>query len=115
MDWKAAVKVGGPSALAIWGFYHLITEYIQNSTIFKNDFWLNIILLTYIFLFFLAIAWWWLKKPTPTKPDSESKNTINDNKINDNEVKLDLNIKAKSITNNTIEKNKIDGSLNIGE
>jgi len=110
MDWTLAIKVGGPVALAVWGFCHLVVEYIEKSTIFKDDFWLNVIILTYIFVFFLVVAWW-LKKPGAAKAIKK----IHDNKISGNEVEGDLNARADSVTNNKFEKNKVGGSLNIGE
>jgi hypothetical protein len=112
MDWKVALKHGGPAVLAVWGFYHLIVSYINTSTIFKNDFWLNILVLTYIFVFFLVMAWLWLRKPILT---DGAKRQVHDNEVNDNEVLGSLDVKSSSIINNKISGNKVDGSLNIGD
>lgn len=112
MDWKIALKVGGPSVLAVWGFYHLIVEYINGSTIFKSDFWLNILLLSYIFVFFIVMAWLWLRTPNAMK---RGEGQVQDNEIKNNEVSGSLSVSAASVVNNKITGNKVGGDLSLGE
>lgn len=110
MDWSVALRVGGPSALAAWGFYHLVSEYMRESSLFKENIYLNILALTFIFVFFCTIAWLWIRKPS--KP---TKKVFADNKITNNEIKGSLNVKSKEVRNNDFSKNKVDGDFTVGE
>lgn len=110
MDWSVALRVGGPSVLAAWGFYHLMSEYMSESSIFKGDIYLNALAIICIFVFFLALAWLWLRKPSKSAGAR-----VVDNKVIDNEVKGSLRVKSNEVANNEISKNKIDGDFTIGE
>jgi len=112
MDWKAALKVGGPAAIAVWGFYHLVSEYIKTSTIFKDNIFLNVILLSYILLFFVFVAWMWLRKP---KAPSTVKKKIEGNDISNNEVLGSLAVSSEQVVNNKISGNKVRGDFKVGE
>ncbi|WP_134396629.1 hypothetical protein [Pseudomonas aeruginosa] len=110
MEWSVALKVGGPSVLAVWGVVHLLTEYMEKSSFFKGNIYLDVLALSFIFIFFCAIAWLWLRKtPEPVKERFVG------NKVVDNEVQGSLGVKSKEVVNNEFSRNKVGGDFTIGE
>lgn len=116
MDWKIALKVGGPSVIAAWLFYELISSFLETSEIFKSSLLLNVLLLAVIFVFCLFMGWIWVRNNPPAPSNDQHKNEISDNEITDNDVgeNLELGSKASVIKKNKVKKNKIDGDLKIG-
>ena len=59
MDWKIALKVGGPSVIAAWLFHALVIQYLDSSEIFKSNIYLNVILIVgglWLMLFLLKMV-----------------------------------------------------------
>ena len=112
MNWENAIKVGGPSVIATFVFQHLIITYLDKSEIFKNSLALNVALIAAIFLFCIAMGWFWVK--SDQKKSTNSKSTAR-NTIEDNEVDGNFKIGSSSdITDNKINKNKVKGDFSIG-
>lgn len=116
MDWKIALKVGGPSVIAAWLFYKLISSFLEASEIFKSSLLLNVLLLAVIFVFCMFMGWIWVRNNPSVASNDQKKHEISDNEITDNVVgkNLEVGSKASVIKKNKIKKNKIDGDLNIG-
>ncbi|ATC86524.1 hypothetical protein [Pseudoalteromonas arctica] len=114
MDWKSALKIAGPSAIAAWVFVELIKAYLSTSEIFKTNIYLNLALLIIIFIFCIIMGWLWIgdnkNKLEPTRRKIEK------NEICDNEVANDLSVGSidTNIIDNKISNNKVKGSINIG-
>ncbi len=113
MDWKTALKVGGPSVIAAWLFYALIVRYLDSSNIFKGSIYLNVLLVVVIFVFCLSMGWLWIKKDGGAEMPPT---TVEENEVVDNEVGADMEIGANSeeVKNNKIKRNKVNGNLKIG-
>ena len=111
MDWKIALKVTGPSAIAAWVFSELINNYLVASEIFKTNLYLNFTVLVFIFLFCVVMGFLWVRRGK-----EKVENKIENNEICDNEVGEDLSIGCieSDIVNNKISNNKVEGSINIG-
>ncbi|MGO4998606.1 hypothetical protein [Oceanisphaera sp. W20_SRM_FM3] len=116
MDWKIALKIAGPSAIASWVFLELIGYYLSNSEIFKTSFYLNLTLLIFIFSFCLIMGWLWTRSSNENNKTEPTDNKVEKNDIFENEVGVDLSVGSMdtSIVDNKISKNKVKGSLNIG-
>ncbi|WP_057831479.1 hypothetical protein [Colwellia sp. TT2012] len=116
MDWKSALKIAGPSAIAAWVFVELIKSYLDNSEIFKTNAYLNFTLLIIIFLFCVIMGWLWIRNSNPKNKVERTEKKIEKNEVCENEVGKDLSIGSidDSILDNKISKNKVKGSLNIG-
>ncbi len=117
MDWKIALKVGGPSVIAAWLFYELISSFLETSEIFKSSLLLNVLLLAIIFVFCLFMGLILVRNNSPSfKKNEISENEISENEITDNNVGKNLELGADTpvIKNNKIKNNKIDGDLKIG-
>lgn len=114
MDWKIALKVGGPSVLAAWLFHALIIHYLDTSAIFKSNIYLNILLIVIIFAFCSWMGWLWIRmNDTSNSPMSS---VIEENVITRNKVGSDLEIGSENsdVKKNAIKNNKVDGNLKIG-
>ncbi|MBR9865969.1 MAG: hypothetical protein GYB20_02605 [Oceanospirillales bacterium] len=116
MDWKIALKVGGPSVIAAWLFHSLISSFLETSEIFKSNLLLNILLLAAILVFCLFMGYILVRNKPPAPSEPHKKNEVTDNEVTDNEVgkNLKLGETASVITKNKIKRNKIDGDLDIG-
>jgi len=117
MDWKVALKIGGPSVIAAWVFVELIKSYLATSQIFKTNMYLNVTLLIIIFAFCVIMGWLWIRSNNNKKIPIEPKVIkIEKNEVYDNEVDQDLSVgtPGTSIMDNKISKNKVKGSINIG-
>jgi len=111
LNWGKALKIGGPSIIAAFVFQYLITAYLDKSEIFKNNLPLNIFLILVIFIFCLFMGWLWIRSG---KKDVQKKGFQN-NEIEKNEVDGSLNIgKNQDVADNKILQNKVSGDLNIG-
>ena len=113
MDWKLALKIGGPSVIAAWLFRALIIHYLDTSEILKTNIYLNVLLIVLIFAFCLAMGWLWMRKGENFKGHSAS---VEKNEIVNNEVGSDMGIGSSStnVKKNKIKRNKVDGNLKIG-
>ena len=111
MDWGAALKIGGPSALASFVFSQLIIAYLERAELIKTSLLLNIIFLLVIFVFCSFMGWLWLnpKSSKPTEPG------ILDNKINGNEVEGSMKIgEGQNVARNEISDNKVKKDFIVG-
>jgi hypothetical protein len=116
MDWKSALKIAGPSAIAAWVFVELIQSYLSTSEIFKTNMYLNFMLLIIIFSFCVIMGWLWIRSSNEKNKLEPTEKKIETNEICDNEVGDDLSVGSigTSIFDNKISKNKVKGSINIG-
>jgi hypothetical protein len=116
MDWKSALKIAGPSAIAAWVFVELIKIYLSTSEVFKTSMYLNFTLLIIIFSFCVIMGWLWIRSSNEKNKVESTGNKIEKNEICDNEVGVDLSVGSMdtSIVDNKISKNKVKGSINIG-
>jgi hypothetical protein len=116
MDWKSALKIGGPSAIAAWVFVELIKTYLTNSEVFKTNVYLNFTLLIIIFSFCVIMGWLWIRSSNKKNQIEPIEKKVEKNEVCDNEVDKDLSVGNldTSIIDNKISKNKVKGSLNIG-
>lgn len=112
MDWKLALKICGPSALAAWLFYSLLTRYLETSDVFQSNIYLNIMVLFMIFLFCSFMGWLWARK---NMAPNDSENLIEGNEISSNEIgsSIEIGSNTKTVKNNKITNNKISGDLTI--
>lgn len=112
MDWKIALKICGPSALAAWLFYSLLTNYLETSELFKSNIYLNILALLIVFIFCSFMGWLWIRK---SKPSNNSDSLIEGNDISGNEIGTNIEIGSnkKTVKDNKIKNNKVNGDLII--
>ena len=116
MDWKSALKVAGPSAIAAWVFVELIKNYLLTSEIIKTSMHLNILFLIIIFAFCMIMGWLWIRSGNEIKQVEPKEKMVENNDICGNEVGSDLSVgnTNMSIIDNKISKNKVKGSISIG-
>ncbi|PKQ79661.1 hypothetical protein AOX56_13870 [Aeromonas sobria] len=116
MDWKNALRIAGPSAIAAFVFFELIKNYLITSEIFKTNIYLNVMLLIIIFSFCVIMGWLWIRNGNKKNIVKPPENIIEKNEICDNEVGGNLSVGSAgtSIADNKISKNKVKGSINIG-
>lgn len=116
MDWKLALKVGGPSVIAAFIFQSLFGAYLQQSALIQSNEILNYVFLAMVFLFCCFFMWMVLRPKPDASTPAEPKQKITDNKIIDNEVDGPINAgRANSdIVNNEFKNNKVKGAMNIG-
>lgn len=113
MDWKLAIKLGGPSVIAAWLFYSLVTHYLDRSEVFKDNVYLNVLLIVLIFTFCLCMGWLWIKRGrSPDTPQTK----VEENEVVNNDVGADMTIGTTSseVNKNKIKGNKVKGNLKIG-
>lgn len=114
MDWKQALKVGGPSVVVTYVFHSFIDNYLSKTELLQDNLILNIALLVIVFLFCVFVCY----RVTMPKVNSTVEAKISKNTIEDNEVDSSINIgKGRNdtdITDNKVIKNKVKGDLNIG-
>ncbi len=117
MDWKLALKVGGPSVVVTWVVYSFSIEYMNQSELFKSSTLLNLTLILGVFTFSGFMGWLLVRN---TKPSLDSvrvpKAEVQDNEVVDNDIGGVLNVgkSAKLVKGNKVKKNKIKGDVNIG-
>ena len=116
MDWKNALKIAGPSAIAAWVFVELINSYLSTSEVFKANVYLNFMLLIIIFSFCVIMGWLWIRSSNKKNKVEPAEKKVENNEICDNEVDFDLLVGSADtiIVDNKISKNKVKGSINIG-
>lgn len=116
MDWKLALKVGGPSVIAAFVFHSLFKSYMQQSELIQSNEILNYVFLLMVFLFCCLFMWMVLRPKPDANTPAEFKQKVTDNKIIDNEVDGPLNAGAANsdIINNEFKNNKVKGAMNIG-
>lgn len=114
MDWKLALKIGGPSILAAWLFNGLMFRYLETSQLLKTNIYLNVLVIVIIFIFCSLMGWLWTRKNHNSSTDTQ--NTIENNEITSNQVGSDMEVGSSktSIKGNKITDNKVDGNLKIG-
>jgi hypothetical protein len=112
MDWKKALKVGGPSVVATAVFQRLIISYMDASDIFKSNIYLNVFVLVLIFSFCSYMGWLLMNYRNRRHDEKLMEN----NEIVDNEVLSDMTVGKNSshLINNKIKNNKVGGDLDIG-
>ena len=114
MDWKQALKVGGPSVVVTYVFYSFSSNYLSETELLKDSLILNITLLVIVFLFCVFVCYRvTMPKVNPTGAKKISKNSIEDNEI-ESSVNIGKNRNDIDITDNKVIKNKVKGDLNIG-
>ncbi|WP_435236716.1 hypothetical protein ACR30L_03785 [Psychromonas sp. PT13] len=116
MDWKSALKVAGPSAIAAWIFVELIKSYLSTSEIFKTNMYLNFTLLIIIFSFCVIMGWLWIRSSNEKNKIEPTDKKLEKNEICDNKVGNDLSVGSVDtiIVDNKISKNRVKGSISIG-
>ena len=85
-----ALKVGGPSVIAVWLFYELTSSFLATSEIFKSNLLLNVWPLVVIFIFCLFMGWMWVRNYPPELSNEQQKNEISGNEITNNDIGGDL-------------------------
>ena len=119
MDWKLALKIGGPPAIAAFVFYELIKLIITKSNLVGNNETVNYALICAIFLFcilFAYLAFNQVNKKDKEKEPKADNNVISNNIIEGNDIGADLNLgnNGSNIENNKLKNNKTKGSFNVG-
>jgi hypothetical protein len=111
MDWKIALKVGGPSVIATWAFVSMISLILEKSAIFKSSLLLNLIVIAVVFLFCISMGVLWIRASNRKKGGVLSGNKIVDNEVGEN---LNVAVGSTEIKNNEVRGNKVKKDMNIG-
>jgi len=111
MDWKIALKVGGPSVIATWAFVSMISLILEKSEIFKSSLLLNLIVVVVVFVFCISMGALWIRAGNRKKDGVFSGNNVVDNEVGEN---LNIAVGVGEIKNNEIRGNTIKKDMNIG-
>lgn len=119
MDWKLALKVGGPPAIAAFVFYGLIELFIAKSNLVENSESVNYALIGAISafcVFFAYLAFNQVNEQNKAKGLKVNKTTVSENLIEGNDIGADLNLgtAGSDIKDNQLKNNKTKGSFNVG-
>jgi len=111
MDWKIALKVGGPSIVATWVFYSIITFILSESEIFKTNIILHFFVIIVVFIFCLVMGLKLMSAGNKKHKNTFIKNEVVDNKVDEN---LNIALNSSEIKDNKIKGNTVKKDMNIG-